>query len=125
MPSPSLDGTFNNLIEKYKDKNFRFTCTIEGVRGCPYRCTFCEIGSLYFQKLQRQSFNKLKKEIEWMSENKVVYIDNADSNFGLFEDWDLKVAKLLVYLKYAGVISPLLPPVLVHTLAPAVASVQI
>ena len=99
MPSPYLDGTFNNLVEKYKDKNFRFTCTIEGVRGCPYRCTFCEIGSLYFQKLQRQSFNKLKKEIEWMSENKVVYIDNADSNFGLFEDRDLKVAKLLVYLK--------------------------
>ncbi len=61
MPSPYLDGTFNNLIEKYKDKNFRFTCTIEGVRGCPYRCTFCEIGSLYFQKLQRQSFNKLKR----------------------------------------------------------------
>lgn len=99
MPSPYLDGTFDKILKKYKNKDFNFTCTVEGTRGCPYRCTYCEIGSLYFQKLQKQSFKKLKREFEWISKNNIDYVDNGDSNFGLFADRDLKTAKLLVELK--------------------------
>lgn len=98
MPSPYLDGVMDKYVERYKDK-YSFTTTIESVRGCPYRCTYCEIGDLYFQKIKPQSIEKLKKEFNWMSANKVVYIDNADSNFGLYADRDLEIAKTLVHLK--------------------------
>ena len=30
----------------------------------------------------------MHKEFEWMAKNKVEYIDNADSNFGLYKDRD-------------------------------------
>ena len=98
MPSPYLNGLMDKFVDKWKDK-YVFTATVESVRGCPYRCTYCEIGDLYFQKIKPQSIEKLKKEFNWMSENKVVYIDNADSNFGLYADRDLEIAKTLVHLK--------------------------
>jgi len=98
MPSPYLNGMMDKFVERYKD-DYSFTTTIESVRGCPYRCTYCEIGDLYFQKIHPQSLEKLTKEIQWMSDNKVVYIDNADSNFGLYFDRDLEIAKILVDLK--------------------------
>ena len=50
MPSPYLDGLFNELI-KDNPNNLDFICTVETVRGCPYRCTFCEIGHLNWQKI--------------------------------------------------------------------------
>lgn len=98
MPSPYLDGVMDKLVEEWKDK-YIFTASVETVRGCPYRCTYCEIGSLYFQKLRPQSFDKMHKEFEWMAKNKVEYIDNADSNFGLYKDRDTKIVDLLVDLK--------------------------
>jgi len=98
MPSPYLNGLMDKFVKKYEGE-YKFTTTIESVRGCPYRCTYCEIGDLYYQKIHSQSLEKLKKEIEWMSDNKVVYIDNADSNFGLYFDRDLEIAKILVDLK--------------------------
>ena len=50
MPSPYLDGLFDKLVED-KDHDYDFEGAIETVRGCPYRCTFCDIGDLYFQKI--------------------------------------------------------------------------
>jgi putative methyltransferase len=98
MPSPYLDGVMDKLVEEWKDK-YIFTASVETVRGCPYRCTYCEIGSLYFQKLRPQSFDKMHKEFEWMAKNKVEYIDNADSNFGLYEERDMQIVDLLISLK--------------------------
>jgi hypothetical protein len=54
---------------------------------------------LYFQKIKPQSYEKIEKEFIWMAENKVEYIDNADSNFGLYFERDYKIAELLVKLK--------------------------
>tara|TARA_A100001201_G_scaffold137283_1_gene127029 strand:+ start:3102 stop:5060 length:1959 start_codon:yes stop_codon:yes gene_type:complete len=98
MPSPYLNGLMDRFVQKYKNQ-YKFTTTIESVRGCPYRCTYCEIGDLYFQKIHAQSLEKLRDEIQWMSDNEVVYIDNADSNFGLYFDRDLEIAHILVDLK--------------------------
>jgi len=98
MPSPYLDGVMDKVVEMWKDK-YIFTASVETVRGCPYRCTYCEIGSLYFQKLRTQSFDKMHKEFEWLAKNKVEYIDNADSNFGLYKERDTKIVDLLVDLK--------------------------
>jgi len=98
MPSPYLNGLMDRFVDKWKDK-YVFTATVESVRGCPYRCTYCEIGDLYFQKIKPQSYQKIQKEFMWMAENKVEYIDNADSNFGLYFERDYKIAELLVELK--------------------------
>ena len=98
MPSPYLDGLMDRFVDKWKHK-YVFTATIESVRGCPYRCTYCEIGDLYFQKIRPQSYEKIEAEFTWMSKNKVEYVDNADSNFGLYFDRDYKIAELLVKLK--------------------------
>ena len=40
-PSPYLDGTFDKLLHS----KFNFHAAVESVRGCPYKCTFCEIGN--------------------------------------------------------------------------------
>ena len=49
LPSPYLDGLFDELIEKSKT-NHNWECLVEPVRGCPYTCTFCEIGDRFTQK---------------------------------------------------------------------------
>ena len=85
MPSPYLDGLFDDLI-KIKDHNYDFEATIESVRGCPYQCTFCEIGDKYFQKIAKQTNEKIYNELDWISENKIEFFYNADSNFGLLKE---------------------------------------
>ena len=47
MPSPYLDGLFDDLI---KDCPYDLEATFETTRGCPYSCTYCEIGTKYYQK---------------------------------------------------------------------------
>jgi radical SAM superfamily enzyme YgiQ (UPF0313 family) len=85
LPSPYLNGMFDVLI-KNKDHDYKFEACIESVRGCPYQCTFCEIGDKYFQKLAKQSNEKIYKELDWISKNKIEFFYNADSNFGLFPE---------------------------------------
>jgi putative methyltransferase len=97
MPSPYLDGTFDEIIKK--DKRFDFTATIETTRGCPFHCTFCDQGHEYFNKLSLLSLEKIKSEIKWISDNKIVYVDNADSNFGMFFERDKQIAEFLVKCK--------------------------
>jgi hypothetical protein len=97
MPSPYLDGTFDGIIKI--NNNFNFTATIESTRGCPFHCAFCDQGHDYFNKLSTLSLEKIKAEIEWISKNKIEYVDNADSNFGLYFDRDFQIAKFLVESK--------------------------
>ena len=83
MPSPYLDGLFDKLVMKSEDT---FEGVIESTRGCPYQCTFCEIGDLYFQKMSMQSNEKVFRELDWLSKNKIDFFYNADSNFGLLKN---------------------------------------
>ena len=94
MPSPYLDGTFNRIIKSNID--YKFEAVVESVRGCPYRCTFCEIGDLYFQKIKSQELDKIYKELEWLGKNKVEFFYDANPNFGLLFDRDLDLSKYLV-----------------------------
>jgi putative methyltransferase len=97
MPSPYLNGLFDNLMENKAD-DFVFEATIETTRGCPYSCTFCEIGSKYFTKLSKMENQKVFKELDWISKNKIEFFYNADSNFGLFPE-HLEYTKYAVNLK--------------------------
>ena len=95
MPSPYLDGLFDELV---KDCPYEIEAAIETTRGCPFQCTFCEISTKYYQKIKSQSLEKVYKEIDWLSDNKVVFVYNADSNFGMLKD-HLEITKYFVKKK--------------------------
>jgi len=95
MPSPYLNGLFDQLVEGCP---YVLEATLETTRGCPYQCTFCEIGTKYYQKIKWQELEKVFKEIDWMSDNKVEFVYNADSNFGLLPS-HLEVTKYFVNKK--------------------------
>jgi putative methyltransferase len=98
-PSPFLDGSFDWIIKKNKeDKNYSFHATVESARGCPFSCAFCEIGEQYYQKI-KTSYEKTKREIDWLAKNKIEYITDANSNFGIMFGPDYDLAKYVVEVK--------------------------
>ena len=97
MPSPYLDGFFDELVAD-PECIFDLEATIETTRGCPYSCTYCEIGTRYYQKIKTHKLDKIYAEIDWLSKNKVVFVYNADSNFGMIKD-HLPITEYLVKKK--------------------------
>jgi putative methyltransferase len=93
LPSPYLTNTVWDLVEKID--GVKYIASWETNRGCPYQCTFCDWGSLTNAKMTKWSEEMLYEEIEWFGENKIVYIDCCDANFGIYQDRDLKIAKKL------------------------------
>jgi putative methyltransferase len=96
-PSPYLNGMFDDIYEKYKKEGFIFSAVIESARGCPYSCTFCEIGDSYFTKIKQQPIQQIFDEIEWIGSHGIDFIDDATSNFGIFHDRDTEIAEWLVH----------------------------
>lgn len=92
IPSPFLTNTIWDLVEKI-DK-IKWICSWETNRGCPFECTFCDWGSATFTKMRNHSTERLFDEIGWFADNKIVYIDCCDSNFGMFPR-DLELATRL------------------------------
>jgi putative methyltransferase len=95
MPSPYLDGLFDKLVA---DCPYEIEAAIETTRGCPYQCAFCEISTKYYQRIRWQKLDKVFKEIDWLSKNKVVFVYNADSNFGMLPE-HLEITKYFVKKK--------------------------
>jgi len=91
IPSPFLSNLVWDLVEKVP--GITFVCSWETNRGCPYMCTFCDWGSATFTKLRTFSEERLFKEIEWFGENKIIFIDCCDANFGIYQDRDLRLAR--------------------------------
>ena len=53
LPSPYLDGLFDDLIA-IKDHTYEWESLIELERGCPYTCSFCEVGDRHWTKIIKQ-----------------------------------------------------------------------
>ncbi len=89
VPSPFLDGSFDRILSS-NDRGLAYNVSVESNRGCPFSCAFCEIGEQYYAKV-KTSYEKTRKEIEWIAENKIEYVTDASSNFGLKyqDDYDL------------------------------------
>jgi putative methyltransferase len=88
LPSPYLEGMFDDYFTRYPLYNFMPVW--ETHRGCPYHCTFCDLGADYYNKVYMFETDRLLKEIDWFSEHKIEYVEVADANFGIFpRDLDL------------------------------------
>ena len=87
IPSPILNGFYDKIIEKVEQEigPQRWQVTYETLRGCPYRCSFCDIGDTYWTKLTKFDLDRVFAEIDWMSEKQIEYIGVCDSNWGMLE----------------------------------------
>ena len=104
-PSPYLTGVFDSIFKKYSE--YKFHTILETNRGCPYDCAFCE---WCFTKAVRYfPLDKVKKEIDWMSENKIEYCYCADANFGIAQR-DVEIANYVVLTRkkngFPGIFRP-------------------
>ena len=101
MPSPYLDGLFDDLIA-IKKHTYAWESLIELERGCPYTCTFCEVGDRHWTKIHKQDYNKLVREIDWVSDKKIEYLHLIDNNFGMYKEHKIISDLLINKLATAG-----------------------
>jgi putative methyltransferase len=95
-PSPYLEGLFEDLMAR---SELRFQAIIETNRGCPFPCTFCFWGQGGLSRKYRfHGLERVQRELEWCARNRIAYVFNADSNFGMHKR-DLEIAQMLVELK--------------------------
>lgn len=97
FPSPYLTGLFDDFFQRY---SYNFNVILETNRGCPYQCTFCDIGKSYFNKVRQFPIERILAEIDWFSEKQIEYLDVADSNFGILPR-DIDIAKYIKQKKEA------------------------
>lgn len=96
LPSPYRTGVFDALIETRE----QWIATWEGSRGCPYRCTFCDWGSLTYQKTIFRPEGRGMTDLKWLLERPIRMIESTDANFGL-NPLDVEYARALVAGKKA------------------------
>lgn len=92
LPSPYIKGVFDHLFDKHPD--ITWTAILETNRGCPYKCTYCDWGSLTLSKIKKFLLDKVEQEIKWMSDKKIDFVNIADANYGIFKERDLAITKL-------------------------------
>jgi len=88
IPSPILSGFYDTIFDLHKKRfppDTLWQVTFETLRGCPYHCAFCDIGDFYWNKVKTFDIDRVKKEIDWMSDRKIEYVSVCDSNWGMLE----------------------------------------
>lgn len=96
-PSPYLTGKFEALIKN--NPQLSFQAIVETNRGCPFNCTFCYWGQGGLSTKYRYfSMDRVRRQFEWIAQNKIEYVFNADSNFGMLAR-DKEIAEILVETK--------------------------
>jgi radical SAM superfamily enzyme YgiQ (UPF0313 family) len=94
IPSPYLSGVFDNIIKENPD--VEWNVILETNRGCPYACTFCDWGSLTYNKVKVFPLDRIYQEIEWIAKNKCGFMTIADANFGIFVERDNKITDKII-----------------------------
>lgn len=80
-PDPYSDGIFDEILKEEQE----LAVVIETNRGCPYRCTFCDWGSLTASKVYKFNMDIIKSNIDYvMKFDSVKHINITDANFGMF-----------------------------------------
>ena len=98
IPSPFLSGVFDRVIAA--NPNDSWIGLWETNRGCPFQCTFCDWGSAVATKVHKFGLERLKREIDWFSANKIDLVYCCDANFGILPR-DIELAKYAAAKKRA------------------------
>ena len=93
LPSPYLSGMFDHLVDQHPD--VVWNGTLETNRGCPYQCTFCDWGSLTYNKVKQFDLDRVFAELEWIGQH-CGFVTITDANFGMFVDRDNAVVTKLI-----------------------------
>jgi tRNA A37 methylthiotransferase MiaB len=100
IPSPFLEGLFER--DKYN------WVIIETNRGCPFKCSYCYWGAAIGARVYRYDIERIKREIEWISQSNCWYMYIADANWGMLKR-DVDLSQFIVDCqKHTGV------PIAVH-----------
>lgn len=94
IPSPYLTGVFDKIIQE--TSGVEWNATLETNRGCPYACTFCDWGSLTYNKVKKFELQRVFDELEWMGKHKCGFVSITDANFGMFVDRDNAISNKLL-----------------------------
>lgn len=94
VPSPYLSGVFDKLIEE--NPGTMWQGTLETSRGCPFACTFCDWGSLTYNKVKKFELQRVYDELEWMAKRNFDFISITDANFGMFAERDSMIADKII-----------------------------
>jgi radical SAM superfamily enzyme YgiQ (UPF0313 family) len=94
IPSPYLTGVFDKLISQFPE--ITWNATLETNRGCPYACTFCDWGSLTYNKVKKFNLERVFAELEWIGQNQCDFVSITDANFGIFPERDSVIADKLI-----------------------------
>jgi tRNA A37 methylthiotransferase MiaB len=94
VPSPYLSGIFDDLIAKHPEITWQGT--LETNRGCPFACTFCDWGSLTYNKVKQFGLERVFDELEWMATHNFDWISITDANFGMFPERDNMIADKII-----------------------------
>ncbi len=92
-PSPYLSGIFDGIA----DGKTNFSAILETNRGCPFRCSFCDWGTLG-GNVRLFPMERIRAEMDWIAGHGIEYVYCADGNFGLF-DRDEEIAEYIISLK--------------------------
>lgn len=101
-PSPYLTGVFDSILKS--NPHIDFHTVIETNRGCPYKCAYCDWGSLQCS-VRFFSEEKVMKELQWLSDNGISGFGCADANFGMFERDEKFVDEMVRLHNEEGVLS--------------------
>lgn len=97
IPSPYLTGVFDKIIAE--TTGIEWNATLETNRGCPYQCTFCDWGSLTYNKVKQFNLDRVFDELDWIARNKCGFVTITDANFGMFIKRDDAIANKLLALQ--------------------------
>lgn len=94
IPSPYLLGVFDKLMSEHPE--ITWNATLETNRGCPYACTFCDWGSLTYNKVKKFNLGRVFDELEWIGKKQCDFVSITDANFGIFPERDSIIADKLI-----------------------------
>jgi radical SAM superfamily enzyme YgiQ (UPF0313 family) len=89
FPSPYTMGLFDHWVDGTT------YMPLETNRGCPYRCTFCDLGASSVAKLRPLSLDRVFGDIEYCARHRIDVVLICDTNFGILKR-DVDIAERLV-----------------------------
>jgi hypothetical protein len=93
VPSPYLAGIFDRVMAQ--NPGVIWNATLETNRGCPYQCTFCDWGSLTYNKVKKFELERVYDELDWIGEH-CGFVTITDANFGMFVERDNMIVDKLI-----------------------------